>query len=297
MQRPPSTSRSPSASKEDVAWQATRRVRRAANAAATASLVFLILFLVTAQIPAIRATSAWAEDPYDAVLSIAFLVLPVVMVIGWTRASRWRGRLATPPAALRQQLRGAMVAVSLVVASVVACLAALLAAALTPVTDVAAAPGVAATPPLVNVLLVVVTATACLAIGLVARAWRRTRTYLMSPGAGPTPDMFDDVEALTADFAQASTMPPTIRGLSAAAGRTTHRLARPLRAHPWPACLVIAVVFGLVLSTWHSLVEGVPSLAAAMIIVPLYAGLGALLVVAAYATVGRYLELIRHETI
>ncbi len=57
----------------------------------------------------------------------------------------------------------------------------------------------------------------------------------------------------------------------------------------------IAIAFGVVLSTWHSLVEGVPSLSAAMVIVPVYAGLGAALVVGAYATVGRYLELIRHE--
>ena len=67
-----------------------------------------------------------------------------------------------------------------------------------------------------------------------------------------------------------------------------------MRAHPWPACIAIALTFGIVLSTWHSVVEGVPSLGAAVVIVPVYAGLGALIVVAAYATVGRHPSLIRH---
>lgn len=284
----------PIADEDDWAWRATRSVRRAGNAAGTTSLVFLILFVVSAQVPAIRATSAWAEDPYDAVLSIAFLILPVVMAIGWARARRWRGPRATPPAALRQQLRGATVAVSLVVAGVAACLAALL-AAVAPTASAAATPDVAVTPPLVGMLLIGVIASAGLAIGLVARAWRLTRTYLVSPGTDPTPDMFDDVEALSADLAQASGTPPTVQRLGAATGRATHRLARPMRTHPWPACVAIAIGFGIVLSTWHSLVEGVPSFGAAVLIMPIYAGLGAVLVVTTYATVGRYLELIRHE--
>ena len=285
----------PIGSTEDGAWLATRSVRRAGNAAGTTSVLFLILFVVSAQIPAIRATSAWADDPYDAVLSIAFLVLPVVMVIGWLRARRWRGQRPTPPAALRQQLRGATVAVLLVVAGTVACLAALLAAAAAPTPGAGTTLDVAETPALVDVLLIGVTGTACLAMGVVTRAWRLTRSYLVSPGEVPTPDMFDDVEALTADVAQAESTPQSIQRLGAATGRATHRLARPMRANPWPACIVIAITFGLVLSTWHSLVEGVASLGAAMVIVPLYAGLGAVLVVTAYATVGRYLELIRHE--
>jgi hypothetical protein len=286
----------PIGSKEDGAWQATRSVRRAGNAAGTTSLLFLILFVVSAQVPAIRATSAWAEDPYDAVLSIAFLVLPVVMVIGWVRARRWRGPHPTPPAALRQQLRGATVAASLVVASVVACLAALLAAAVAPVTGSATSLDMGETPPLVGLLLIGVTGTACLALGVVARAWRQTRSYLESPGADPAPDVFDDVEALTVDLARASSAPPTVQHLGHAAGRATHRLARPMRAHPWPACFAIAIAFGVGLSTWHSVVEGVPSLSAALFIVPVYAGLGAAIVVGAYATVGRYLELIRHQS-
>ena len=68
-----------------------------------------------------------------------------------------------------------------------------------------------------------------------------------------------------------------------------------MRAHPWPACIVDRRRLRVALSTWHSLVEGVPSLGAAMVIVPVYAGLGAVIVVVAYATIGRYLELIRHE--
>ena len=105
----------------------------------------------------------------------------------------------------------------------------------------------------------------------------------------------DDVDALTVDLAQASSVPTTIQRAAAWAGRTTGRIARPMRANPWLACFVTAAAFGAALSTWHSLAEGVPSLGAALVIVPVYAALGAAIVVVAYATIGRYLELIRHE--
>ena len=56
-------------------WEATRR---AANAAALAVASFLTLFVFSAEIPAVRAHSPWADDPYDAVVSFAALLIPLV---------------------------------------------------------------------------------------------------------------------------------------------------------------------------------------------------------------------------
>ena len=50
-------------------WEATRLTRQAANAAALAVVFFWTLFVFSAEIPAIRVHSPWAEDPYDAVVS------------------------------------------------------------------------------------------------------------------------------------------------------------------------------------------------------------------------------------
>ena len=57
-------------------WETTRLTRRAANAAALAVVFFLVLFVFSAEIPAVRAHSPWAEDPYDAVVSFAALLVP-----------------------------------------------------------------------------------------------------------------------------------------------------------------------------------------------------------------------------
>ncbi len=60
---------------------ATRLTRRAAYAAAPAVVAFGALFMVSAQIQAVRAHSPWAEDPYDAMVSLAALVVAPITVV------------------------------------------------------------------------------------------------------------------------------------------------------------------------------------------------------------------------
>jgi hypothetical protein len=265
----------------------TRLVRTADDVAAVSAACFFLLFIASSQLPTVRATSAWADDPYDAVISVVALILPVVALITWLRGLRWRSPRAIPVAALRQLLRGATVVWLLVGAGLLACLAALVAAG-----------GLAAVdrlPPIVVVLLVITTLAAATSLLAVTVAWRTIRPVLGGAVPGLVPDLFDDVEALATGIVTASATPPAARRAVEAGAAATRRLARPIRAAPWRSCLVLAVAFGSALSVWHSVAEGLPSTAAGFVILPVYAAFGTGIVIVAYASVGRYLELIRHE--
>lgn len=85
---------------------ATRLTRRAANAVALAVVVFLALFVFSAELPSVRAHSPWAEDPYDVVISFAALLVPLVAVLTFVRCQRWRGLAPMPAPALRHVMRG-----------------------------------------------------------------------------------------------------------------------------------------------------------------------------------------------
>jgi hypothetical protein len=108
-------------------WRATRLTRRATNAAALAVVGFWALFVFGTELPAVRAHSPWAEDPYDAVVSFAALVVLVVAVVTFVRCQRWRGPAPMSPSAVRQVLRGVGVVLLAIGATVAADLAALLA--------------------------------------------------------------------------------------------------------------------------------------------------------------------------
>jgi uncharacterized RDD family membrane protein YckC len=69
-------------------------------------VVFLALFVFSAELPSVRAHSPWAEDPYDVVISFAALLVPLVAVLTFVRCQRWRGLAPMPAPALRQVMRG-----------------------------------------------------------------------------------------------------------------------------------------------------------------------------------------------
>jgi hypothetical protein len=108
-------------------WEETRVTLRAANAAASTVVAFWTLFVVSTQISPVREHSPWAEDPYDAVVSFAALVVPVVAAVTFMRCQRWRGSRPMPAYAIRQILRGVGVALAGIGATVIVGVAALLA--------------------------------------------------------------------------------------------------------------------------------------------------------------------------
>ena len=271
---------------------ATRLTRRAASAAALAVVAFWALFVFSAELPAGRAHSPWAEDPYDAVVSFCALLVPLVAIITFVRCQRWRGPDPMPVPVVRQVLRGAGVALLAIGATVVA--------------DVAALSRVETWGPwfgsLVGLLALTGVLTLCGAT-LVTFAWWRSRRYVAGEAANPAgeDDALDDVLALSVDVGTIVRRRVPCLGEALVTGARRAEVAlrsspRSPRRHPWAYCLVVAVLCGAAFSTWHSLLEGLPAdPPLALQVWLLYAGILASGIVAVYTLLGRYLRLIRYE--
>jgi hypothetical protein len=272
-------------------------VRRACLVAAGAALSFGALFAISTQFASIRAHSPWAEDPYDAVVSIAALVLPFVAAITCVRYLRWRRPGAIPVFAARQMLRGTAVALGLVWASVGACMAALVLRA-----------RVDTSGPWLGWLLVSLAVTiiaAVIASSTLQRTWRlahagRHPDGLTQGGREAEPDAIDDFAALLEDVGNlVARFAPALGSLFGAAGSELNEAMSSRwgpRRHRILWCLATAIVFGICLSAWHLVVEGAASTWSDTLVVgAILAAIGAAVVVVSYALLGDYLRLIRPQ--
>jgi hypothetical protein len=271
-------------------WVETRVTLRAANAAASAVVAFWALFVVSTQIPPVRAYSPWAEGSYDAVVSFAALLVPVVAAVTFVRCQRWRGSRPMLAYGIGQILRGVGVVLAGIGATVIAGVAALLA----PARAEAWGPWLG--------LLVLTGMLALGAAALLVYALSRSRGYaVVGAVLSEEVDAFDDIVAFLAEAGVIAGRRFTWLGteLTTAAHRldTTLRDSRlSPRRHPWAFCAIVAAVFGAAFSTWHSLAEGLaPDPGSALLVWWLYAGIAATWVVVGYALLGRYLRLIRSE--
>jgi hypothetical protein len=277
----------------DAELAASLLTRRTANVAAPAVMAFLALFVFSAELPAVRAHSPWAEDPYDVVDSFAALLVPLVAVLTFVRCQRWRGPATMPASAVRQILRG--VALMSTGATVVADLTALLARARVETWG-------SWFGWLVG-LLVLTGVLTLSAAALLAFAWWRSRRYLASEAANPTTedDALDDVLVLSVEVGtlESRRFPRLGEALVNGAQQADMALRSSRfspRRHPWAYCSIIALLSGAAFSTWHSLVEGLPAdTAPALRVWLLYAGTLASGILVGNMLLGRYLRLIRDE--
>jgi hypothetical protein len=259
----------------------TRAVRRTGNIAAAAAVLFIGLFWVSSEVESVRSVSPWADDPSDAVMSVVALVVPVVAVMTFIRAQRWRGDGPIPLEAHRLVLRGTLVA-----------LTGIATATLTGIAASAAAGGL---PWFLAVLLAstgIVTIVAC---GALIVAWRRLQAAGRSSSTDArvrSPDLFDDAIALTRDLLRwRRARPAGLRAID----RLDDFLARSPwspRAHPVAFGLVVAVAFGAGFSTWHTLAEGGLG-GASLFVWAIYATIGATIALCAYVGLGGYLRIVR----
>jgi hypothetical protein len=272
-------------------------VRRACVVATGAALSFGALFAISTQFASIRAHSPWAEDPYDAVLSIAALVLPFVAAITCVRYLRWRRPGAIPVFAARQMLRGTAVALGLVWASVGACITALVLH--TQADTWGSWLGWLLSP------LAVTTIAAVNASSMLQSTWRLARPRPHPDGLTQgereaEPDAIDDFAVLLEDVGNlVGRLAPALGSLFGAAGRDLNQAMSSrwgLRQHRILWCLATAIVFGICLSAWHLVVEGAPSTWSDTLVVgATLAAIGAAVVVASYTLLGDYLRLIRPQ--
>jgi hypothetical protein len=257
---------------------ATLRARRAGNRAAFAVCAFELLFFLSSQVRVVRERSPWADDPYDLVVSIAALVVPVVGVVTFVRFQRWADEAAMPPEAVRLALRGVFVVLMLIWATVATCLVAVIAQA----GSVPFALGALGT----GVVCLVAT----------REAWLAARAPQRQPGPQRDDDVLDDLrEFLRRPGSIRRILPGSVlRASSWVADVLAQWLASPWsprrRRVLFP--LVVATAFGVSISAWHTLAEGTGGPLGGLFVTAGYAITAAAIVLVAYVTVGRYLYLV-----
>lgn len=234
----------------DNAWvtdqrePATRATRLAANAAAFAVVAWAVLSFVTTQIASMRASSPFADDPWDAVVSYAAIFLPIVVGATWIRSLSHRGP-QLEPATARRIRNGVGIALLTIGANVVSDAVAIL------VVPTATPDG---RLPLIIGLVFFVGAVTLTATALLVRAMRVARPGLRDPNE---PDVLDDLLALARDAA--GVVRPFQRPaerLVAAVDRFLANSAASPRRHRLIFGLLAAVVAGLAFDVWHEIVEG-----------------------------------------
>ncbi len=262
---------------------ATRATRLAANGGLAAVILFGVVALLTTQDHEIRATLPSSDDPYDAVVSVAMILLPFLVAVTWIRSVRNRRADGIPAAARRRIHRGIGVCLGLVGAATTAQVVAIVRVG-------------APDAPLAVLGLIALTGGATIvAAGLLARA---VRTPTTAPGEtvspDPEPDTIDDLVALTVDVGgELRRAVPAVGGLVASGGSVLDHLADASigpRRHRLAWIALASVAIGVGGAAWHGIAEGAwASLAAAA----LYGSMLSLVVALGLGILGPYLRVLR----
>lgn len=219
-----------------------RSLRTAGVATLAAEALFGALCVGTTTVHAVRITSPWGADPYDAVVSCAIIVLPLLAFPTAVRLLAHRGPAPVPTAAARAVLAGSLTGLLCLAVALLACTAALIQVPGTP-------------PVLAGVLLAGCTGAAVVAAALTLRAREQWQPALARFGQVPAaarPDLADEIATLVASLLPGSVL-----------ARAAARLDRGLdewevspRRHPWAAVVTAAWGAGVVLAEWHAVREG-----------------------------------------
>ena len=276
------------ASRDGSSW--TRDVRRCANVAALAVTAWLVLFGVSSELEPIRARSPWSEDPWDAVVSLAMLLVIFVTGLTFVRVQR-RASLGTMPAV-------ELVSVERGVRVVLLAMGAALAAGWHAVASGQQGDAWDGTTAGLVVGLAGTTILVGGALGMLVLTSRRNRTFVPMPDPGQSvPDVFDDLSGSLRVIAGA-TARLRVGGVLERLARTIDDEARTSRFSPrrrptaWAAA--VAVLFGVGLATWHGVAEGLgPDQATTIRSWVAFATFGASAVLAGWIVFGRYLGLVR----
>jgi hypothetical protein len=229
----------------------TRSTRLAANAGATAVVVYAALFFVTTQVKIVRAASPFGDDPWDVVVSYGAIFLAIIVGATGVRSLRHRGPTLEPAIAARIRTGVAMALLTIGV-TLVADLAALVIAPLpdpTAVRDARLA--------LIVGLLVVSGVTTVAATVLLVRAGSIAPRTMAPIEDATEPDILDDLLGLVRDGA---VLIPPVSGIAYRLTSVVERFlassAASPRRHRLAFGLVAAVTAGLAYAQWHAIVEG-----------------------------------------
>jgi hypothetical protein len=219
-----------------------KALRRAGLATLAAEGLFGALCVGTTSVHAVRITSPWGADPYDAVVSCAIIVLPLVALPTAVRLLAHREGAVMPPAAARAVLAGSLTGLACMAVALVAC-----SAALAGLED--------GPPPLVGALLIAGAAAGGVAarLSLTARAQcQPALARLRRVPAAARPDLADEIATLVASLLPGSTLARAAAWLDR--GLDAWRISP--RRHPWAAVVTAAWGTGILLAEWHAMREG-----------------------------------------
>ena len=223
----------------------TRATRDAANVAAVAVVAYAALWLMSTQVEEIRATSPFADDPWDAVASYAAIFLPVVAGATWIRSLRHREALLPDATARRIRWGAGLAAVIVLVAAGVDAEA---------ILAIGFSPGAGAAAPVLTgaVATTLLLALVALLLDLRASTIPSDRTTFTTA----EPDVVDDLLAIATDAAQAIGLRRPVERLAAALEAFLDGSAISPRRHRWAFGVLVALLAGVAFDVWHAVREG-----------------------------------------
>lgn len=254
-------------------------MRRAGNLAALAVVAFAAFYWVSTQVDEVRAASPWAEDPPDAVVSVAALLVAFVTGITFVRVQRRQSHPVIPAAARRDILHGIAVVLAAIWLTAAAAVVAL-------ATGTRAAAWDGSIGLLVGLLMVAVAAVVPASFALL-RAWPAGRT------AERRDDFLTDASAFLRVLG--GRLPgPARRPLSGVASWVDRLADAPLgpRRAPWLSVIGVAVLAAVGLVVVKFVIEGLPPPRLLGQAVLVLGGIMAAIVIAGYLALGRFLNLI-----
>jgi hypothetical protein len=264
------------------AHPSTRATRDAANAAASAVLVYAVLWVVSTQVKPIRAVSPFAEDPWDAIASFAAIILPFVAGATWIRSLRHREPSLAGATARRIRWGSTVSAAIVLVAS---------AADAQAIAAVGFPPHAGSVAGLLAILVALATAASAIALVLTAVAARVAGQSREAATDDPSePDIVDDMLDLLSEVARLVGLGAVARRVAAAIERFLDGSAWSPRRHAVGFGLVLALAGGAGFATWHAIREGPSPSWAAPAVFTILAGSG---ILAGYLGTLRPLRLLR----
>jgi hypothetical protein len=220
----------------------SERNRRAAWAALAVAVLCFAFVFASKEVPALAAHSPWADDPYDAVVSYALVLIPAATAVALIRLRRHAPPPVAIPAHARAQIRRAStLALALALVAVASTLAASLAGAGRATRDSRTAS--------------MITIAGFAFLACLGACWAIAGALRYDDGhfePGEAPDLIDDLQALLVPTEGATAV--RLRLARALAAAADVRLG--VRHHPRLWAGGLAILAGTALDGWHAWREG-----------------------------------------
>jgi len=270
--------------------RATVLVLDVANVTFIAFLCFELLTFVSLHLDGLRRQAPWGPDPYDAVASLAMLLVPIVAALTWIRTVRWRSEPAYSPTVLLQIMRGCGVILVAIAATVITYVAAIM---------IRGFPPHASGEALLLAVLTIAAASLVASSIVFARSSFRLRSRLRAGAERwhDAPDTFDDVAGLLASAsARLGALGARIRRLGEQLDNFVTKSRLSPRRHPWWYVVSITAAAGVGEVLTDYVHEGAPhTIKVALRVIAAFSLITMTSGLIGFAVLRRYLQLVKRS--